>query len=94
MVAGQQYAAGAAPDVHVALPGLFRQLAAEDLLMDLSGLWDEWVAAGDYNDGIAALEAVDRFGSVRTLWCTAASVRIFWCTATEDAIRSAQLPEL
>lgn len=55
----QQYAAGSAPDVHVALPGLFRQLAAEDLLIELSDAWDEWVANGDYTESLREVASAD-----------------------------------
>lgn len=55
----QQYAAGTGPDVHVALPGLFRQLAAEGLLMDLSDLWDEWLANGDYTESLREVASAD-----------------------------------
>src|ERR671911_1806885 len=37
----QQFAAGAPPDVSVALPGIIRLLSEQDLLLDIGVLWDE-----------------------------------------------------
>lgn len=77
----QQYAAGAAPDVHVALPGLFRQLAAEDLLMDLSGLWDEWIAAGDYNESLRDVASAE--GTPVAAWFKGNVNGLIWHTPSQ-----------
>ncbi len=55
----QQFAAGSPPDVTVALPGLIRLFAAQDFLMPLDDLWDEWVADGQYNDSLRAIASAD-----------------------------------
>lgn len=61
----QQFAAGSAPDVTVILPGLIRLFAAQDFLMPLDELWDEWLADGSYTDSLASIASVDgtRYGA-------------------------------
>ena len=51
----QQFAAGNAPDVSVALPGIVRQFSSQGLLLNLDGLWDQWVADGEYNASLRAI---------------------------------------
>jgi alpha-glucoside transport system substrate-binding protein len=48
----QQFAAGSPPDVSVALPGIVRQFSEQGLLMNLDGLWDEWLADGSYTEAV------------------------------------------
>lgn len=48
----QQFSAGNAPDVAVALPGMVRQLSDQGLLMNLDSMWDSWVKDGEYNDSL------------------------------------------
>jgi alpha-glucoside transport system substrate-binding protein len=48
----QQFAAGSPPDVSVALPGIVRQFSEQDLLVNLDGLWDEWLADGSYTEAV------------------------------------------
>ena len=77
----QQYAAGSAPDVHVALPGLFRRLAAEDLLMDLSGPWEEWIANGDYNESLREVASAD--GTPVAAWFKGNVNGLIWNTPAQ-----------
>lgn len=55
----QQFAAGTPPDVVSTLPGLMRALAAQDLLMPLDDVWDQWVADGEYTDSLRAIASAD-----------------------------------
>lgn len=55
----QQFAAGSPPDVVSTLPGLIHSLAAQDLLMPLDDVWDEWVDAGEYSDAIRTIASFD-----------------------------------
>jgi alpha-glucoside transport system substrate-binding protein len=48
----QQFAAGSPPDVAVALPGIVRTFAEQDLLLDLDQQWDAWVKDGAYTDSL------------------------------------------
>jgi ABC-type glycerol-3-phosphate transport system substrate-binding protein len=48
----QQFAAGAPPDVMVALPGIIRTFAGQDLLMNLDAQWDAWLKDGSYTDAL------------------------------------------
>jgi alpha-glucoside transport system substrate-binding protein len=48
----QQFAAGSPPDVSVALPGIIRNLADQDLLLDLDEQWDAWIKDGAYTDAL------------------------------------------
>jgi ABC-type glycerol-3-phosphate transport system substrate-binding protein len=51
----QRFAAGDPPDVAVALPGIVRQFSDQGLLVSLDGLWDRWVADGEYTDSVRAI---------------------------------------
>jgi alpha-glucoside transport system substrate-binding protein len=86
----QQYAAGSAPDVHVALPGLFRQLAAEDLLMDLSAPWDEWIANGDYNESLREVASAD--GTPVAAWFKGNVNGLIWNTPAQLDELGVQVP--
>lgn len=55
----QQFAAGTPPDVVSTLPGLIHSLAAQDLLMPLDDVWDEWVDAGEYSDSFRTIASHD-----------------------------------
>jgi alpha-glucoside transport system substrate-binding protein len=48
----QQFAAGSPPDVAVALPGIVRTFAGQDLLMNLDQQWDGWIKDGSYTDAL------------------------------------------
>jgi alpha-glucoside transport system substrate-binding protein len=48
----QQFAAGSPPDVTVALPGIIRTFAGQDLLLNLDTRWDAWVKDGAYTDAL------------------------------------------
>lgn len=77
----QQYAAGSAPDVHVALPGLFKQLAAEGLLMDLSASWDDWVAEGAYNESLREVASAE--GTPVAVWFKGNVNGLIWHTPAQ-----------
>ena len=62
----QQFAAGTPPDVVSTLPGLIRTLAAEDLLMPLDDVWDEWVGGGEYTESLRQIASVD--GAAYGVW--------------------------
>lgn len=51
----QQFAAGTPPDVVSTLPGLIHSLAAQDLLLPLDDVWDEWVDAGEYSESFRTI---------------------------------------
>ncbi|MQA62934.1 MAG: extracellular solute-binding protein [Actinophytocola sp.] len=55
----QQFAAGSPPDVSVALPGIIRNFAEQDLLLDLSQEWDDWVQDGEYTDVLRQIASAD-----------------------------------
>lgn len=86
----QQYAAGTAPDVHVALPGLFRRLAAENLLMDLSDLWEEWLANGDYNESLREVASAD--GTPVAAWFKGNVNGLIWHTPAQLDELGVQVP--
>src|SRR5919106_1908391 len=48
----QQFAAGSPPDVAVALPGIIRTFAGQDLLLNLDAQWDAWIKDGAYTDAL------------------------------------------
>jgi alpha-glucoside transport system substrate-binding protein len=48
----QQFAAGSPPDVAVALPGIIRTFADQDLLLNLDQQWDAWIKDGAYTDAL------------------------------------------
>ena len=48
----QQFAAGSPPDVAVALPGIIRTFADQDLLLNLDPQWDAWIKDGAYTDAL------------------------------------------
>jgi alpha-glucoside transport system substrate-binding protein len=48
----QQFAAGSPPDVAVALPGIVRTFADQDLLLNLDQQWDAWIKDGAYTDAL------------------------------------------
>ena len=51
----QQFAQGDPPDVAVGLPGIVRNLADQDLLLELDDVWDTWVEEGAYTDSLRAV---------------------------------------
>src|SRR4029450_7307820 len=48
----QPFAAGSPPDVAVALPGIVRTFADQDLLLNLDQQWDAWIKDGAYTDAL------------------------------------------
>jgi alpha-glucoside transport system substrate-binding protein len=48
----QQFAAGSPPDVTVALPGIIRTFAGQELLLNLDTQWDAWIKDGAYTDSL------------------------------------------
>jgi alpha-glucoside transport system substrate-binding protein len=48
----QQFAAGSPPDVTVALPGIIRTFAGQELLLNLDSQWDAWIKDGAYTDAL------------------------------------------
>lgn len=55
----QQFAAGTPPDVVSTLPGLIHSLAAQDLLLPLDDVWDEWVDGGEYSESFRTIASFD-----------------------------------
>lgn len=55
----QQFAAGTPPDVVSTLPGLIHSLAAQDLLMPLDDVWDEWVDGDEYSESFRTIASFD-----------------------------------
>jgi alpha-glucoside transport system substrate-binding protein len=51
----QEFAQGQPPDVSVALPGIVRLFAEQDLLVNLDDVWDGWLADGSYNESLRAI---------------------------------------
>jgi len=51
----QQFAAGSPPDVVSTLPGLIHSLAAQDLLLPLDDVWDDWVEGGEYSEAFRTI---------------------------------------
>lgn len=74
----QQFAAGSPPDVTVTLPGLIRLFAAQDFLMPLDELWDEWLADGSYTDSLATIASVD--GTPYGVWFKGNVNGLIWYT--------------
>lgn len=62
----QQFAAGTPPDVVSTLPGLMRALAAQDLLMPIDDVWDQWVTDGEYTDSLRQIASAD--GTTYGIW--------------------------
>jgi alpha-glucoside transport system substrate-binding protein len=48
----QQFAHGDPPDVSVGLPGIVRNFADQDLLLELDDVWDGWVKDGSYTESL------------------------------------------
>lgn len=55
----QQFAAGTPPDVVSTLPGLIHSLAAQDLLLPIDDVWDDWVSAGEYSEAFRTIASHD-----------------------------------
>lgn len=55
----QQFAAGTPPDVVSTLPGLIHSLAAQDLLMPLDDVWDDWNSSGEYSEAFRTIASHD-----------------------------------
>ncbi len=77
----QQFAAGSAPDVTVTLPGLIRLFAAQDFLMPLDELWDEWLADGSYTEPLASIASVD--GTPYGVWFKGNVNALVWYTPSQ-----------
>lgn len=74
----QQFAAGSAPDVTVALPGLIRLFAAQGFLMPLDDLWDQWVSEGAYTDSLRGIASAD--GTAYGTWFKGNVNALIWYT--------------
>lgn len=48
----QQFVQGDPPDVAVGLPGIVRNFAGQNLLLELDDLWDGWVDDGSYTESL------------------------------------------
>ena len=48
----QQFVQGGAPDVAVGLPGIVRNFAQQDLLLELDDTWKAWVDGGEYTESL------------------------------------------
>ncbi|MGH8963977.1 MAG: extracellular solute-binding protein [Actinomycetes bacterium] len=48
----QQFVQGGPPDVAVGLPGIVRNFASQDLLLELDDTWDAWVDDGQYTESL------------------------------------------
>lgn len=48
----QQFVQGGAPDVAVGLPGIVRNFAEQNLLLNLDEQWDTWVSDGEYTESL------------------------------------------
>ncbi|MPZ51198.1 MAG: extracellular solute-binding protein [Acidimicrobiia bacterium] len=55
----QQFAAGSAPDVMTALPGLIRLFAEQDFLQPMDAQWDTWVEDGQYNEALRTIATAE-----------------------------------
>jgi alpha-glucoside transport system substrate-binding protein len=85
----QQFAAGTPPDVVSTLPGLIRTLAAEDKLMALDDVWDEWVAGGEYSESLRAVASVE--GTAYGVWFKGNVNGLIWhLTATMDQLGASE----
>ncbi len=74
----QQFAAGSAPDVTVALPGLIRLFAAQGFLMPLDELWAGWLADGSYTEPLQAIASAD--GTPYGVWFKGNVNALVWYT--------------
>lgn len=74
----QQFAAGSAPDVTVALPGLIRLFAAQGFLMPLDDLWEGWVADGSYTESLRDIASAD--GTPYGVWFKGNVNALIWYT--------------
>lgn len=74
----QQFAAGSAPDVTVALPGLIRLFAAQGFLMPLDDLWDGWMADGSYTEPLREIASAD--GTPYGVWFKGNVNGLIWYT--------------
>lgn len=81
----QQFAAGTPPDVVSTLPGLIRTLAAQDLLMPLDDVWDQWVDGGEYSQSLRDIASVD--GTAYGAWFKGNVNGLIWhLNATMDEL--------
>jgi alpha-glucoside transport system substrate-binding protein len=81
----QQFAAGTPPDVVSTLPGLIRTLAAQDLLMPLDDVWDEWVDGGEYSQSLRDIASVE--GTSYGVWFKGNVNGLIWhLNATMDEL--------
>jgi alpha-glucoside transport system substrate-binding protein len=74
----QQFAAGSAPDVTVALPGLIRLFAAQGFLMPLDDLWEQWLSDGSYTESLRNIASAD--GTPYGAWFKGNVNALIWYT--------------
>jgi alpha-glucoside transport system substrate-binding protein len=72
----QQFSAGSAPDVTVALPGLMRLLVEGDFIAPVDDLWDGWIEDGQYTDSLREIATVD--GTTYGVWFKANVNGLIW----------------
>lgn len=74
----QQFAAGSGPDVASALPGLIRLFAAQEFLMPLDDMWEDWMADGSYTEPLRQIASVD--GTPYGVWFKGNVNALIWYT--------------
>ena len=74
----QQFAAGSAPDVTVALPGLIRLFATQGFLMPLDDLWEGWIADGSYTEPLREIASAN--GTAYGAWFKGNVNGLIWYT--------------
>lgn len=87
----QQFAAGSAPDVTVALPGIIRLFAAQGFLMPLDDLWAGWVGDGSYTESLQAIASAD--GTPYGVWFKGNVNALVWYTPERLEGMDIEVPE-
>ncbi|MQA75401.1 MAG: extracellular solute-binding protein [Solirubrobacterales bacterium] len=89
----QQFAAGDPPDVSVALPGIVRQLAEQDQLMDLDDLWDEWIDDGSYTQALRDVAQAGVEGPTSSIYFKGNVNALIWYRTDELEALGGEVPE-
>lgn len=87
----QQFSAGSAPDVTVALPGLMRLLVANDFLAPVDELWDPWIDDGEYTESLRETASVD--GTTYGVWFKANVNSLVWYRPDTFETLDVEVPE-